>query len=95
MARDEKTGQAGADAGSVRNAIRWGLLLAAVGTVGFRLPRLVSEFRQWREALGSADSSTADGWHTVLEVDLLASLLVLALGVAAFFLLRPRAKAAE
>jgi hypothetical protein len=84
-----------ADAGSVKNAIRWGLLLAAIGTVGFRLPRLVSEFRQWREALGAGDAITTESWHTVLKVDLAASLIVLALAVAAFYLLGPRAKAAE
>ena len=82
-----------AEAGSIKNAIRWGLLLAAVGTVGFRLPRLVSEFRQWREVLGLGDSSAADGWHTVLGVDLTASLIVLAAGLAAFYFLRPRTKA--
>ena len=81
-----------ADAGSVKNAIRWGLLLAAVGTVGYRLPRLVSEFRQWREALGSGDSSAADGWHTVLSVDLIGALIVLVVGLAFFYFLRPRAK---
>jgi len=84
-----------ADAGSVKNAIRWGLLLAAVGTVGFRLPRLLSEFRQWRAALGMGDAVSTESWHTVLEVDLLASLLVLAMGIAAFYFLRPRTKAAQ
>ena len=84
-----------ADAGSVKNAIRWGLLLAAVGTVGFRLPRLVSEFRQWREALGLGDEPSANGWHSILTVDLTASLVVLAVGLAVFYFLRPRAKAAK
>lgn len=95
MAREEKSAQAAADAGSVRNAIRWGLVLAAVGTVGFRLPRLWSEFRQWREALGVGDAVSSQSWHTVLEVDLLASLIVLAAGVAAFYFMRPRAKAVQ
>lgn len=84
-----------ADAGSTKNAIRWGLLLAAVGTVGFRLPRLVGEFRQWRAALGAGDEVGGESWHTVLKVDLLASLLVLAVGVAVFYLLKPRTKAAR
>jgi hypothetical protein len=89
------TGANAAGAGSVKNAIRWGLLLAAVGTVGFRLPRLLSEFRQWRAALGMGDAIGTESLHTVLEVDVLASLLVLAMGIAAFYFLRPRAKAAE
>ena len=91
MATETKT----ADAGSVKNAIRWGLLLAAVGTVGFRLPRLWSEFRTWREALGGGDPSLGEGWHSVLKVDLAASAIVLAVGVVAFYFLRPRAKASK
>jgi hypothetical protein len=81
-----------ADAGSVRNAIRWGLLLAAVGTAGFRLPRLVKEYRAWREALGIGDSSSIEGWHTVLAVDLVGVLVVLAIGVGVFYALRPKAR---
>jgi len=87
--------EANADTGSTRNAIRWGLLLAAIGTVGFRLPRLASEFRQWRDALRIGDTSRAQGWHTMLAVDLVGSLVVLIVGAAAFYLLRPRAKAAR
>jgi hypothetical protein len=82
------------DAGSVRNAIRWGLLLAAVGTAGFRLPRLVNEFRAWRDALGLADSSGAEGWHTVLMIDVIGVLVVLAIGIGTFYVLRPKAKSA-
>jgi hypothetical protein len=84
-----------ADAGSVRNAIRWGLFLAAVGTAGFRIPRLVNEFRAWRDALRLGDSSSADGWHNVLTVDLISVVIVVALGGAAFYFLRPKAKPAE
>ena len=87
--------QENADAGSVRNAIRWGLFLAAVGTAGFRLPRLVKEFRAWRDALGLGDSSAAEGWHRVLTVDVISALIVVALGAAAFYFLRPKAKSAE
>jgi hypothetical protein len=95
VSREENTAQNNADAGSVRNAIRWGLLLATIGTVGFRLPRLFGEFRQWREALRADDAMGAENWHTILKVDLLASLLVLALGLGAFYFLRPRRKAAQ
>jgi len=83
-----------ADAASVRNAIRWGLLLAAVGTAGFRLPRLVHECQAWREAAGLGDSSDVGGWHSVLVVDLLGVVVVLAIGIGVFFLWRPKAKAA-
>ena len=86
--------ESNADAGSVRNAIRWGLLLAAVGTAGFRLPRLVNEYRGWRDALMVADPSGAEGWRTVLMVDLTGVLVVLAIGIAVFYSLRPKVKAA-
>jgi H+/Cl- antiporter ClcA len=95
VGREEQTTQSNVDSGSVRNAIRWGLFLAAIGTIGFRLPRLAGEFRQWREALRIGDAMGAENWHTILKVDLVASLLVLALGFAAFYFLRPRAKAAQ
>jgi hypothetical protein len=87
--------QDSADAGSVRNAIRWGLLLAAVGTAGFRLPRLVNEFRVWRETLGVGDASSSDGWRNVFQVDLIAALLVLGMGIGVFYILRPKVKAAK
>jgi hypothetical protein len=86
--------QDSADAVSVRNAMRWGLLLAAVGTAGFRLPRLVNEFKAWREAPGLEHSSDVEGWHRVLMVDLTGVLVVLVIGIGVFFLLRPKAKPA-
>ncbi len=88
------TAEDSAGAASVRNAIRWGLLLAAVGTAGFRVPRLVKECKAWREALGLRDSSEVGGWHTVLMVDLIGVLVVLAIGIGVFFVLRPKAKPA-
>lgn len=89
------TAESNADAGSIRNAIRWGLLLASVCTAGFRLPRLVNEFRAWRGALVLGDPAAAEGWHRVLNVELIGVLVVLAIGIVAFYLLRPKAKAAE
>jgi hypothetical protein len=81
-----------ADSGSIRNAIRWGLVLAAVATLGFRLPRLVNEFRAWRGAVRLADASAADGWRMFLVADSIGLLFVLAFGVVIFFVLRPRTK---
>ena len=80
------------DAGSIRNAIRWGLLLAATATIGFRLPRLGHYFQNWREALRLGDTSGAEGWRTFLLVDSIGLLIVLAIGLAVFFALRPRGK---
>jgi hypothetical protein len=84
--------QANTDTGSIRNAIRWGLLLAATATIGFRLPRLAQYFRNWREALRLGDSSGAEGWRTFLYVDAIGLLIVLAIGLAVFYVLRPRGK---
>ena len=81
-----------ADSGSIRNAIRWGLVLAAVATFGFRLPRLVNEFRAWRGAVRLADASAADGWRMFLVADLIGLLIVLAFGLVIFLVLRPRTK---
>ena len=84
--------QANTDAGSIRNAIRWGLLLAATATIGFRLPRLAHYFQNWREALRLGDSSGAEGWRTFLFVEAIGLLIVLAISLAVFFVLRPRGK---
>jgi hypothetical protein len=81
-----------ADAGSVRNAIRWGLLLAATVTVGFRLPRLAHYFQNWREALGLGDSSAAEGWRTFLFVEAISLLIVTAISLAVFLVLGKRGK---
>jgi len=81
-----------ADAGSLRSAIRWGLFLAAVATFGFRLPRLVHEFRAWRGAIRLGDASGAESWRTFLAADSIGILIVLAFGLVIFFVLRPRSK---
>ena len=86
------TAQANTDAGSIRNALRWGLLLAATATIGFRLPRLAHYFQNWREALRLGDSSGAEGWRTFLLVEAIGLLIVLAIGLAVFFVLRLRGK---
>ena len=80
------------DAGSIRNAIRWGLLLAATATIGFRLPRLGHYFQNWREALRLGDTSGAEGWRTFLLADSIGLLIVLAISLAVFFVLRSRGK---
>jgi hypothetical protein len=81
-----------AGAGSIRSATRWGLVLAAVATFGFRLPRLVHEFRAWREAVKLDDASGAESWRTFLAADSIGLLIVLAFGLVIFFVLRPRGK---
>jgi hypothetical protein len=84
--------QVNTDANSIRNAIRWGLLLAAAATIGFRLPRLAHYFQNWREALRLGDSSAAEGWRTFLFVEAISLLIVTVIGLAVFFFLGKRGK---
>jgi len=86
------TAEVNTDAGSIRNAIQWGLLLAATATIGFRLPRLAHYFRNWRDALRLGDSSGAQDWRTFLLVDSIGLSIVLAIGLGVFFILRPQSK---
>jgi hypothetical protein len=79
-------------ADSIRSAIRWGLVLAAVATIGFRLPRLVHEYRAWREAVGLGDALGAANWRTFFVADSIGLVIVLAFGVMIYFVLRPRDK---
>ena len=81
-----------AGTGSIRSAVRWGLLLAATVTIGFRLPRLGHYFQNWREALRLGDSSAAEGWRTFLFVEAISLLIVTAIGLAVFFALGMRGK---
>jgi len=81
-----------ADAGSIRNAIRWGLVLAAVATFAFRLPWLIHEIRAWRGAVQLGDGSGAESWRTFLVADSIGLLIVLAFGLIIFFVLQPRGK---
>ena len=79
-------------AGSTRGAIRWGLVLAAVATFGFRLPRLTHEIRAWRGAVRLGDTSGAESLRTFLLADSIGLSIVLAFGLVIYFLLRPRSK---
>ena len=81
-----------ADAGSIRSGVRWGLLLAAVATFGFRLPRVAHEFRFWRGAVRMGDESGAESWRTFLAADSTGLLIVLGFGLVIFFVLRPHGK---
>jgi hypothetical protein len=81
-----------AGGGSIRDAIRWGLFLATVATFGFRLAPLARDFRSWRGAVRLGDASEAEGLRTYLAADVISLLIVLGLGLALFFVLRPRSK---
>ena len=87
MADNSKSGE-----GSIRDAIRWGLFLATVATFGFRLAPLVRDFRGWRGAVQLSDASEAEALRIHLAADATSMLIVLGLGLAIFFVLRPRVK---
>ena len=76
--------------GSTRDAVRWGLLLAAVAVSGYRLPRVFRNFEEWRAAL-AVDPSAAALYRTTFMVEAVGVAVVVAVGVGIFYLLRPRA----
>ena len=76
---------------SYRDAIRWGLLIAAVAVTGFRLPIMFRDFRLWRGAV-PIDPSAADLYPVGLMVDVVGIAVILFVGVGAFYLLRSPAK---
>ena len=76
--------------GSTRDAVRWGLLLAAVAVSGYRLPGTFRNFQQWRAAM-LVDPSAADLYKTNFIVNAVGIVVILIVAAAAFYLLRPRA----
>jgi hypothetical protein len=75
--------------GSTRDAVRWGLLLAAVAVSGYRLPATFRNFLQWRAAL-PVDPSAADLYKVNFTVNAAGIAAILIVAVTAFYLLRPR-----
>jgi hypothetical protein len=76
--------------GSTRDAVRWGLLLAAVAVSGYRLPGTFRNFQQWRASL-LVDPSAADLNKTNFMVNAVGIAVILIVAGAAFYFLRPRA----
>jgi len=75
--------------GSTRDAVRWGLLLAAVAVSGYRLPATVRNVQQWRAAL-PVDPSAAYLYRANFTVNAVGIAIILAVALGAFYLLRPR-----
>ena len=73
----------------MRDGVRWGLLLAAVAVSGYRLPRVLRNFQEWRAAL-PVDRSAADLYRTTFLVEAIGIAVVLVVGVGVFYLLRAR-----
>jgi len=78
------------DPRSIRDAIRWGLLLAAVGVAGFRLPSTYGAFRDWH-AVRFSDPSAAETYRLTLTANIVGISIILAVALAVFYFLRPRA----
>jgi hypothetical protein len=75
--------------GSIRDGVRWGLLLAAVAVTGYRLPRVGHNLQAWRAAL-PVDPAAADLYRTSFMIEAIGIAIVLAVGVGLFYILRPR-----
>ena len=76
--------------GSTRDAVRWGLLLAALAVSGYRVPATFRNFQQWRAVI-LVDPSAADFYKTNFMVNAVGIAVIVIVGVTAFYLLRPRA----
>jgi hypothetical protein len=75
--------------GSTRDAVRWGLLLAAVAVSGYRLPGTFRNFQQWRAAL-PIDPSAADLYKTAFTVNAVGIAIIFLVATGIFYFLRPR-----
>jgi len=75
--------------GSTRDAVRWGLLLAAVAVSGYRLPATFRNFQQWRAAM-PVDPSAADLYKTNFTVNAVGIVIIVVVTVGVSYLLRAR-----
>ena len=74
----------------IQDAIRWGLLLSAVAVAGFRLPSTYGAFRNWH-AVRFSDPSAAELYRLNFTANAVGIAIVLAVAIAVFYVLRPRA----
>jgi hypothetical protein len=75
--------------GSTRDAVRWGLLLAAVAVSGYRLPATFRNFQQWLAAM-PVDPSAADLYKTNFTVNAVGIVIIVVVAVGVSYLLRAR-----
>jgi len=83
MARDNTPSSSGA----YRDAFRWGLLLGAAAVSGWRLVDAFRQFRDWRST-ALIDPSAAELYRLNFEVDVTGIVVVMAIALGAFYLLR-------
>jgi hypothetical protein len=75
--------------GSIRDGMRWGLLLAAVAVTGYRLPATFRNFQEWRATL-AVDPMAAELYKKVFTVNAVGIVVILGVAVGVFYLLRQR-----
>ena len=75
--------------GSTRDAIRWGLLLAAVAVVGFRLPGTYGAFRNWH-AVRLSDPVAAESYRLQFTANAVGMAIIAVLALGVFYFLRTR-----
>jgi hypothetical protein len=75
--------------GSTRDAVRWGLLLAAVAVSGYRLPATFRNFQQWRAAM-PVDHSAADLYKANFAVNAVGIVIIFVVALGVSYLLRAR-----
>ena len=75
--------------GSTRDAVRWGLLLAAVAVSGYRLPATFRNFQEWRAAL-PVDPLAADLYKTNFTANAVGIVIIFVVAVGVSYLLRAR-----
>ena len=73
---------------SIRDAIRWGLLLSAIAVAGFRLPSTYGALRDWH-AVRYSDPSAAELYRLTFTANAVGIVIVLVVAAAAFYFLRP------
>lgn len=74
---------------SIRDAIRWGLLLSAVGVAGFRLPGTYGALRDWR-AVRFSDPSAAELHRLTFTANIVGIAIIVAVALGVFYALRRR-----
>jgi hypothetical protein len=75
--------------GSTRDAVRWGLLLAAVAVSGYRLPATFRSLQQWRAAL-PVDPTSALLYRANFTANALGIIIIVGVAFGVFYFLRPR-----
>jgi hypothetical protein len=78
---------------SFRNILRWIFLALAVAFIAWTAPEMIRNFREWRAA-APGDPVAAPFWRSAFYLDVTDCIVVLVVGIAVWFVLKPRRRAA-